>query len=217
MVNSKGEDGALRVATPRGQVSALRLHFEPSEGLELQWEPPRVFQLLPEAAVAYEVQHRALQNGDAEAEVGQAEDGMESELMTDVEEASDGVDEVTGWQRAHEDALRVPHASLSPAVATDEFRVVSATAFEPNTGFVQIILLLTLCLGPCCPASFLWHLRLGSMADIICSWRGKCGLKAHGCTATTAYIGDMSIDRDVARETGNRYTGSRLQRLHIFE
>ena len=87
-----------RVKRIRGrQVSSLRMATS-SEGVELVWEPPRVAELVPVEAMAYEVEYRF-----PEVEAAPEDPG----LVTDVEDQRDG-----SWQRTHEHALREAHATL---------------------------------------------------------------------------------------------------------
>jgi hypothetical protein len=108
-------------------------------GVQLQWEAPRVMQLLPAQAVAYELQHRAPRGATGDAGGGggaAAADGREEPgLVADEEHPEEG-EEVGGevrrerggsWQRAHEHALREPRASAAELCAglraSDDFRV----------------------------------------------------------------------------------------------
>lgn len=116
------------------QVGALvrRAAAEAGGGVALQWEAPRVMQLLPAQAVAYELQHRSPRGlgGDAGgggAAGGSEEPDEESGLVADEEGGEGGGDGGGSWRRAHEHALREPRASAAElhagVRASDDFRV----------------------------------------------------------------------------------------------
>ena len=129
------------------EVGALVLlqAAEAGGGVALQWEAPRVMQLLPAQAVAYELQHRAPGGGaprGARHDAGSggggaaAAGGREDPGLVADEERGEERGEVGGevggerggsWQRAHEHALREPRASPAELRAglraSDDFRV----------------------------------------------------------------------------------------------
>jgi len=143
------EVGPTDVAAPSPrdkQVGALvrRAAAEAGGGVALGWEAPRVMQLLPAEAVAYELQHRPPRGlgggaGGGGAAGGSEEADEEPGLVADEEgheeggeegheEGGEGGGEGGGsWRRAHEHALREPRASAAElhagVRASDDFRV----------------------------------------------------------------------------------------------